>query len=502
MRVPLPCVLSLTANDARSVEKRFCQDLVVHDSYHQVARNPFRELIPFSRNYPFLHHIIIAASALHFSNATAGSRPGAPEAVASANALVDALRARHEAIRGLQEILEKHRCQGGGARQQSDKDAVLATVLFFLNFALVDSGKSGWRAHMQAAARLVIAQITDAPTKTLSHGDDASGGVGMPNDGLLGGVWPELECLEMVQSVTPLGKSSELSIRDYVASDSVAYYIWGCTLDSLIIPLPGSQESPYVELDPARLLPILRRTEANSYHSCPTDLLLNILCTARLARAVGRQAGRHATPKDMQEGLALLRDAEAFDVQSWVARMCTASAELGFANEQEVEYRKRIAATYRAAACLYVLLAVPGLQSFARSRSAGQNGDAGWASAPTVEDLAATIHHHLSHIRVDSPLFKYTTWPLFIMGVEIASPVRRLWVASRLQEMWDLCPWGMIRSAIETLNKIWQLKDEGVIEVEGVEVHDGAGAEGSENIICARDWRVQLRAMGFDCLIV
>lgn len=379
---------------------------------------------------------------------------------------------------------------------------MLATVLFFLNFALVDSGKGGWRAHMQAAARLVIAQISDTPTRALSHGEDVSDGVAVPKAASFSDAWPELECLEIVQSAPPLGEPGELTIRDYVASDSVAYYIWGCTLDSLIIPPPGSQASPYVDLDPARLLPILRRTEANSYHSCPTDLLLNILRTARLARAIGRKAGRHATPEDLEEGLALLRDAGAFDVQSWVTRMCTASAELGFANAQEVEYRKRIAATYRAAACLYVLLAVPGLQAFARSRSPGRNGDAGWASAPTQEDLIATIHHHLSHIRVDSPLFKYTTWPLFIMGVEIVSPARRLWVASRLQEMWDLCPWGMIRSAIETLNKIWQLKDESLIEVEGAEAHDDAGADGSGNTICARDWRVQLRAMGYDCLIV
>ncbi|KAK7974046.1 hypothetical protein PG989_015894 [Apiospora arundinis] len=478
---------------------RFCQDLVVHDSY-QLAWNPFRELIPISNSYSFLRHIIVAAAALHYYNAGTFSYSNKVQHTVSREALIDALRARQKAIQGLQEVLERHRLAPNDESLADERDAVLATVLFFVNFALIDSGKGEWRAHMRAAGSLIAAHVTDSASQQppsesapLLLGD---GSLDMENnqDSF------SLSALGAALKSGPVQKiPRSVSVRDYIASDSVAYYIWGCTLDSLITPLPGKDTvSAQLEIDPVGILPILERTEANSYHSCPTDLLVNILSTASLARSIGIESGGNPNYSQMKEGLRLLKDAQAFDVEAWASRMCAASAALGFVNAGEIDYRTHAAATYRAAACLYVLLATPGLHRHVQKASSDPDLVDDLPFLPTTEDLVSTIFSQLSFIQVDSPLYKFTTWPVFMTGVETTSPERRAWVLSRLQTMWDLCPWGMIKSAMETLSNIWQLRDMDLIKPENVvcEVAVQDGAHGSNS------WRQQLSAMGFDCLIV
>ncbi|KAK8071022.1 acriflavine sensitivity control protein acr-2 [Apiospora hydei] len=425
-----------------------------------LAWNPFRELIPISSSYSFLRHIIVAASALHYYNAGCHSSPTKAQPLVAKGALVDALRARQKAIKGLQEVLERHRLAPNDESLAHERDAVLATVLFFVNFALIDSGKGEWRAHMRAAGSLIAAHVTDSVTQpplatSIPHllGAESSTTSDDQNS---------FSLVALNAALKPgrvHGIPGSASIRDYIASDSVAYYIWGCTLDSLITPFPGRDTgSAQLEIDPVSILPILQRTEANSYHSCPTDLLVNILSTARLARSIGIENGGNPTSSQLKEGLLLLKDAQAFDIEAWAVRMCAASVELGFVNEDEIDYRTHAAATYRAAACLYVLLATPGLHSHIQEASSDPDLVDDLPFLPTTEDLVSTIFCQLSFIQVDSPLYKFTTWPVFMTGVETTSSERRAWVLSRLQGMWDLCPWGMIKSAMETLTNIWQLR--------------------------------------------
>ncbi|KAK8073721.1 hypothetical protein PG994_004620 [Apiospora phragmitis] len=478
---------------------RFCQDLVVHDSY-QLAWNPFRELIPISGSYSFLRHIIVAASALHYYNAGFHSSSTRVQPLVAKGALIDALRARQKAIKGLQEVLERHRLAPNDEDLAHERDAVLATVLFFVNFALVDSGKGEWRTHMRAAGSLIAAHFTDSVTHpplstSMPHPLEAESSAATNDQN-------SFSLVALDAALKPgrvQGIPSSVSIRDFIASDSVAYYIWGCTLDSLITPLPGKDTgSAQLEIDPVSILPILRRTEANSYHSCPTDLLVNILSTARLARSIGIESGGDPTSSQLQEGLRLLKDAQAFDIEAWAVKMCAASVELGFVNEEEIDYRTHAAATYRAAACLYVLLAAPGLHRHVQEAMSDPELVDDLPFLPTTEDLVSTIFGQLSFIQVDSPLYKFTTWPVFMTGVETTSPERRAWVLSRLQVMWDLCPWGMIKSAMETLTSIWQLRDLDLIKPENVACENavGYGPRGSNS------WRQQLSVMGFDCLIV
>lgn len=126
-------------------------------SYDIPDRNPFRGLIPLTMNNPLLQHIIVAAAAAHMSNVI---RPQPPALMGpdmqivspvsteeSRRALRDSLTAKHMALRLMH-----------GAIQNIDSvgvDVVLAASLFFINVELIESGKHGWKAHLEGAGRIM-----------------------------------------------------------------------------------------------------------------------------------------------------------------------------------------------------------------------------------------------------------------------------------------------------------------------------------------------------------
>ncbi|KAH9905829.1 fungal-specific transcription factor domain-containing protein [Xylariomycetidae sp. FL2044] len=448
---------------------RFCQDLVIHDSPHHAA-NPFRELVPRSQTHPFLQHIIIATSAVHYSHTMRHvSSPGRPLTHIARQALVDALEARHRAIRELRRALggggAGAKAGGGGEEQQlvavvkdkdGDNDALLATVLFFVNFSLIDSGREGWRDHMRAAGRLLVAARRPSPSR-------------------------------------PLG------VYDYVASDTVAYYIWSRALDSLASwkkqktrgALPSDVGHRHRDWDRADILHILTRTEANSYHSCPARLLYIVLLASRAGEDNDGKSTDGTSNQNRTETLIrLLREAQSFDVDRWATEVCARNVAARLdTDELELGFRTHIAATYRAAVCLYIFLIAPSLQAEIHLRHRRQqhqqqqhparedeNEEEELPYLPNTEDLAAAILHRLSFIPPPSPFFKYTTWPVFLGGVESASPARRAWVLRRLRAMRDFCPWGMLTAAMETLGEIWRIRNLGGTTAAVVGPGSGSGS--------------------------
>lgn len=171
---------------------------------------------------------------------------------------------------------------------------------------------------------------------------------------------------------------------------------------------------------------------------------------------------------------------------------------LGVMNEQELRLRCHIAATYRAAVCLYILLVAPGLPAEIRRRARLSSGEdlASLPTLPTTEDLALTIFQQLSSIPKTSPLFKYTLWPVFLTGVDAVSDAHRLWVIERLRAMREVCPWGMMTSAMETLADIWQLRD-GPVKRDVDETPDV-----DKIVEDSSDWLARLQGLKIDCLIV
>ena len=140
-----------------------CRDLVLYDI---PKRNPFRELIPLTHQHPVLLQIIIANSALHMSNAcqkslgldmTASPRRhhtspadslfSKSSAIRQPESYDAALAAKQRALSLLKSALTDI--------ASVDIDVILAVVLLFIEFELIDSGKDNWRYHINGARTII-----------------------------------------------------------------------------------------------------------------------------------------------------------------------------------------------------------------------------------------------------------------------------------------------------------------------------------------------------------
>ena len=126
-------------------DKEVCKDLVLHDLPSQ---NPFRDLLRLSGNHAVLQHIIIAISALRLANAREnGPLMRDARRGPSTEAYQDALLAKHRALRLLSEALINS--------DSKNPDVVLASIMLFINFELLDTGTSEWRFHTEGARQLM-----------------------------------------------------------------------------------------------------------------------------------------------------------------------------------------------------------------------------------------------------------------------------------------------------------------------------------------------------------
>lgn len=126
--------------------------------------NPFRDLIPLTNRHPLLLQILVATSAIHWSNIfrpitaipTGLTDPGGYLAqlrskdLVSRQALIDALTAKQKAMGHLQEVLDS--LDPGGS------EVALAAMHFFIKFDLIDLEKNdakGWRTHLEGASNIL-----------------------------------------------------------------------------------------------------------------------------------------------------------------------------------------------------------------------------------------------------------------------------------------------------------------------------------------------------------
>ncbi|KAK5991260.1 Acriflavine sensitivity control protein acr-2 [Cladobotryum mycophilum] len=363
---------------------RLCKDLVSHDV---PDCNPFRSLLPLTRDHPLLQHIIVAASAAHMSvlfrstpaQADGFALPVSSREVASKAALNDALVAKHKALRLMSSALQDVESAGG--------DAVLAAALFFVNVELIESGKHGWRAHLEGAGRI----------------------------------------LSLIQHT----KAWDSSLRDYLLSDCFIYFILATAF------MPPDQEA--IKFESSQIPFVLAKTAANSYFCCPPDIL-EILHTASELSSVNIDNGTE--DEVAAAAIALLHRAQAFDVETWAADIRSISSLQGVC----VESRGHAGSAHRAAACLYILQAIPAV-----GKKCGRE---------LTDTLIEEIYYHLSSIPDHDPNFKATSWPTFIAGAETVSAERRAWIMDRLRRLVSHCPWGFIYTAMDTLPILWSLAEE------------------------------------------
>ena len=324
--------------------------------------------------------------------------------------LVDALAAKGRAITALRAALDR------------DPEAtVLAAIVFLVNLDLIDSGRGGWRAHI-AAAESLMASL---------HRRYAAAG----------------------DAVNAAEDQSLVRLADAIAADCLTYRILGSTISATedgTATATGSMARG--EIDVAA---VMRRAQAHSYHCCPPAIMRIILSASQLC-----EQGE----KDPEGAAALLQQARALDVHAWVHGI------RGLAPHDDLDVRVEVAAAHRAAACLYIVLALDA------------EGD--------VDAFVVEILSHLARVPMDHVHLKGTIWPTFMAGAQTDDTTRRAWCLERLRAVWTwhpfICPWGYIRTAMEMLERIWAARDDG----------DGDGDDDGDN------WLRRLKSSREDCLIV
>lgn len=273
-------VVYLTCVTHKTVATTVCRDLV---SIDQDSQNPFRIMLPLINRFDYLQAIVIATSAMHL--ATLHRIRGRPS---TGTELVDALSAKGLAIRLLRNAVD--------SVTPSNRAPLLAAIVFFVNLDLIDSGKGGWKAHVQAARSLI---------SSIYQPDSAK---------------------QIDTTLAPLA--------DAIAADCLTYQILGSTIsivDSVLVN------------DDSAAMTVLHRAQPYSYHCCPPPILQTILSASQLHSSP-------PTPARTATTAHLLAQARSFDVPAWVSTIS------GLSPHDDRAARVQLASAHRAAACLYILL--------------------------------------------------------------------------------------------------------------------------------------------------
>ena len=148
----------------QSVASDVCKDLILYDNPKE---NQFRKLIPIALDHPVLLQIIIATSAIRMSHTrhklghshamTASTEAVYQSTTATAIQRQDfaaysrvrnhALIAKYKALSLLQYALSN--------ATPMDLDVILAVILLFVEFELLDSGRDDWIHHIDGARKII-----------------------------------------------------------------------------------------------------------------------------------------------------------------------------------------------------------------------------------------------------------------------------------------------------------------------------------------------------------
>ncbi|KAF2015116.1 hypothetical protein BU24DRAFT_348891 [Aaosphaeria arxii CBS 175.79] len=382
---------------------QICADMVVYDGPGQ---NPFRDLIPATSAYPLLLQIVLANGALHVFNITrepsdvftdhhrqkslclaAYYKAVSPFGGPLKSSYRDALVAKSNALALL--------AQSIGDVNNSNVDILLATILFFVNYALIESGQDQWKVHMEGARRLIE---------------------------LCG---------------TPPFRPNEMSrLRTCLISDFLVFYILGS--------LFYYTTTPKLIPDTIPLENILSWAETNNYLSCPAPLLRIMLQSFELPDK-RTSTIEPVTPEMHNRVKELLEAALAFDPVQWTHDYLPVSPF------EEPEKRARIASAHRSAVCIYLARTLP--------YSNPLINPAGGEAIVNLPDLANDIIYHISHLQPGDSVFKSISWPLFLAGAELETQTQRTWVLDILDNFYSVMYWGYIPSVRKILETIWDCRD-------------------------------------------
>lgn len=381
---------------------QLCDVMVVYDT----GQNPIRDLVPAVSAYPLLLHVMVANSAFHVFNIS-GNPMGQSAYQADSNSTVgdgmplvtydvgplkssyrDALVAKQQALTLLAKSIT--------TVDENNIDIVLMTILLFVNYALVESGRDKWRVHMDGAWRLI--QLLGEP--------------------------PYLQ--------KPMSK-----LRLTILSDFLVFYVLGSTFSFSAMPsfIP----------DTIDLEPILRYAETNNYLSCPGPLLRimlesfalpdkTVLCTEEVYDNIQEQIEK------------LLHRALDFDPVAWSRDFEPASPY------EDIHQRIRIAAAHRSAVCIYLARVLPSTHPLIDPKSS--------TALVNLTTLANDVVHQISHLKPGDALFKSICWPLFLAGAESKDPSQREWIMNTLDALYRTMFWGYLHTSKRVLEAIWKYLDQ------------------------------------------
>jgi hypothetical protein len=382
---------------------QMCDVMVVYDVPGQ---NPIRDLIPATSAYPLLLQIMVANSAFHVFNISRNPMgQSAYQADSSSDVIPfdqvaahtsgplkssfrDALVAKQQALSLL--------AQGVATVDPSNIDLILVTILLFVNYALVESGRDKWKVHMDGALKL-IRRLGDPPylQKPMSR------------------------------------------LRQTILSDFLVFYILGSTFSFSALPsfIPDT-----IELEP-----ILRYAETNNYLSCPGPLLRIMLESFALPnRTVSR------TPEvfdSIQQQLGnLLHRALEFDPVAWSCDFEPASPF------EDLKKRIRIAAAHRSAVCIYLARVLPSTNPLIDPTSG--------TAIVNLTALANDVVFQISYLEPGDALYKSICWPLFLAGAESRDPTQREWIMDTLDKLYGIMYWGYLHTSKRVLEAVWRYLDE------------------------------------------
>lgn len=382
---------------------QLCDVMVVYD---MPGQNPIRDLIPATSAHPLLLHVMVANSAFHIFNISQNpmghstyqadntSTDGSVYQIVPfkggplKSAYKDALIAKQQALSLL--------AQNVATVDPSNIDMILITILMFVNYALVESGRDKWRVHVEGAWQLI--RLLGEP--------------------------PYLQ--------KPMSR-----LRLTILSDFLVFYILGSTFSFSAMPsfIPDT-----IELDP-----ILRYAETNNYLSCPGPLLRIMLesfalpnktvsCTDEVYDNIQGQIGR------------LLHRALDFDPVAWSTDFEPATPF------EDINQRIRIAAAHRSAVCIYLARVLPSGNPLIDPMSG--------AAIVNLVELANDGVHQISHLKPGDALFKSICWPLFLAGAESRDPTQREWIMNTLDALYGTMYWGYLHTSKRVLERIWKYLDQ------------------------------------------
>ncbi|KIW01108.1 uncharacterized protein PV09_07396 [Verruconis gallopava] len=232
-------------------DRQVCKDLVLHDS---PTRNPFRDLLSLAGNFTILQHILVANAALHLANATKNEEfTWDARKEICPKAYRDALVAKQKALCLLSEALADF--------NSISSDIILAAIMLFIKFELLDYGANAWKFHTDGARQLLAYLRQNGKTDL---------------------------------SITT-------GLRNCLISNCVVYDIFGTTLTAPNMDNDGSVSESLQELYENA------EVQANICLSCP-PLLLQVI------RDVSRRSPLPSSEK-------LLAVVDAFNPKAWVSSL-------------------------------------------------------------------------------------------------------------------------------------------------------------------------------------